>query len=83
MKLAMFLLMTVAFANKNVVAKPVKGVTVEQVRDAQKPINVATFQHKDKTYGVKCAGAEDKMRCQIWSKADNAMVIANDKLKIC
>jgi len=83
MKLALFLLTTVAFANKKVVAEPVAGVTAEQIRDATDPINIATFTHNDGSYGVKCAGSEDKLRCEIWDRTANKVLIRSNDLKIC
>ena len=77
------LLATFAIAGTTVIAQKVEGVTVEAVKKASSPIEIATFKHNKKKYGVKCAGADKKLRCEIWSKKSNSVVIKSSNLKVC
>jgi len=83
MKFALLLLSSIVFANETVTATAVGGVTADQIREATEPINMAKFEHNGQMYGVKCAGSDDVLRCEIWSKEPHALVIASGNLKIC
>ena len=73
----------IALAGEHVTATPVDGVTLEQIKAASEPINVAKFEHDGTRFGVQCAGSDATLRCNVWNLESNEIVMSSDTLQMC
>jgi hypothetical protein len=81
---SMLALSTAALAADNrVVATKVEGVTLEQIKAATTPINVAKFDVDGAHMGVRCAGSTGQLICETWNLDRNEIVAASSDLKLC
>ena len=70
-------------APARLVATKAEGVTIEKVKAATAPIDVAQFEAGGKHYNVKCAGASGELACEIWGVEVNKLFVASADLKVC
>jgi len=66
-----------------IVATKVEGVTLEKVKAATTPIDLATFDLAGKKFLLKCAGSTGQLACSVWDTAANTEVAASGDLKVC
>jgi hypothetical protein len=80
---ALALSTTALAANTRVVATKVEGVTMEQIKAATTPINVAKFEHNGGHLGVRCAGSTGQLVCDIWNLDTNTSLAGSSEVKLC
>ena len=65
-----------------IVATKVDGVTIEKLKAASTPIDVAKFDHNGKSYKLTCTGATG-LQCAAHDAKTNEIVAASTDLKLC
>lgn len=66
-----------------IVATKVDGVTLEKLKAASTPMDVARFDHNGKSYKLSCTGATGQLQCAAQDAQTNEIVAASTDLKLC
>ena len=66
-----------------IMATKMDGVTIEKLKAASTPMDVAKFDHNGKSYKLSCTGATGQLQCAAHDAKTNEIVAASTDLKIC
>ena len=70
-------------ASTRVMATRFDGVTLDQLKAASTPINIAKFDVDGGHMGVRCAGSTGQLICEVFNMDRNELVAASSDLKVC